>query len=71
MKAKMINQIRAEFRRSGMSILELSKQSDVAYASVHGALKGTRDPVLATAERLCDVLGLELSPIRRGKRKGR
>ena len=54
-----------------MSILRLAKLSDVAYASVHGALKGTRDPVLATAERLCDVLGLELSPIRRGKRKGR
>ncbi len=60
MKAKMVNQIRAEFRRSGMSILQLSKLSDVAYASVHGALKGTRDPVLATAERLCDALGLEL-----------
>ncbi len=61
----MIQLIRSEFRKSGMSMLQLSKRSGVAYAAVHGIVKGNRDPHLHTVERLCGVLGLELR--RKGK----
>lgn len=61
--------IRATFRKSGLSVNELSRRSGVPYASVHAVVAGTRDPALSTAARLCEVLGLELRPVRRGRRK--
>ncbi len=60
--------IRATFRKSGLSVNELSHRSGVPYASVHGLIAGTRDPALSTADKICKVLGLELRPVRRGKR---
>ena len=66
-KNDMIDLIRAEFRRSGLSMKKLSERAGVPYASVHGVVNGTRDPMMSTAQKLCKVLGLEL--IR--KQKGR
>jgi hypothetical protein len=60
-------QIRAAFRRSGLSIKALSVQSGTPYATTHGVVTGTRDPSLSSASRLCRVLGLELRPVRRGR----
>lgn len=68
---EMAKRIRAAFRASGLSMKRLSVQSGVYYSAVHGFIMGTRDPSLSTAARLCKVLGLELRPARRGKRKGR
>lgn len=61
--------IRATFRKSGLSVNELSRRSDVPYASVHAVVAGTRDPTLSTTAKLCKVLGLELQPVRRTKRR--
>ena len=61
--------IRERFGRSGLSIKKLAERSGVAYAMAHGVINGTRDPVLATAAKLCKVLGLELRPVRESKRK--
>ncbi len=63
--------IRATFRKSKLSVNQLALRSGVPYASAHAIVAGTRDPVLSTAEKICKVLGLELRPVRRGKRKAR
>ena len=66
---KMADVIRAAFGKSGISIKALSDRSGVHYAAVHAFVNGTRDPLLSTASSLCETLGLELCPVRRGKRK--
>ena len=45
-----------------MSRFALSKDSGVGYAAIHGFVRGERDLTLATASKLCDVLGLGLKP---------
>jgi len=62
------NLIRAEFKRSGMSILAFAKRSDVRYASAHNCLVGGASVRTLTASKMCRVLGLELRVVR--KRKG-
>ena len=57
--------IRERFRKSRMSIKRLAKRAGVPYAAAHGVVRGTRDPMLSTANKLCKVLGLELRPMRR------
>ena len=63
------NVIRAAFTRSGLSIKALADRSGVPYSVTHAVVKGERDPILSTAVRLCRVLGLELRPVQRTKRK--
>ena len=63
----MIETLRKAFAESGMSMKALSERSGVPYASVHATFTGNRDPQLSTVERLCKVLGLELTTV---KRKG-
>ena len=57
--------IRKRFRKSGLTIKRLTEQAGVPYAAAHGVVRGTRDPMLSTANKLCKVLGLELRPMRR------
>ena len=66
----MAELIRERFRATGWSILQLAKRSSVPYAGAHGFVNGDRDVVLSTAAKLCKALGLELRPMRQGKRKG-
>ena len=68
---EMGNLIRGAFRKSGLSILALAKQSGVPYATVHAVMAGTRDPLLSSVAKMSKVLGLALRPVGRGKRKGR
>ena len=68
--SSMGNIIRAEFRKSGLSVRRLSLLAKVPYASVHAVVAGERDPILSTADKLCCVLRLELRPVRRCERKG-
>ena len=65
----MANMIRAAFRESGMSIKTLSVKAQVPYATVHGFVSGVRDVALSSASKMAETLGLELRPVRRGKRK--
>ena len=65
---EMANLIRERFRKSGLSIKKLADLAGVPYAAAHGFVRGTRDPVLSTAAKMCKVLGLELRVIR-AKRK--
>ena len=66
----MVEILRQAFRESGMSLKRLSDLSGTHYASVHAFFTAERDPQLSTIERWCQVLGLEMRPVLRGKRKG-
>jgi len=61
--------LRKAAQDSGLSILQLSKRGNLPYMSLHSFMRGTRTLTLPTASRLCEVLGLALTPIK-GK-KGR
>ena len=65
------SRIQAAFRKSGLSIKQLSERSGCPYASVHGFITADRDITISTASKLCDVLGLELRPVRRTKQKAK
>jgi len=54
--------IRRAFQKTGKSIKWLADLSGVPYSSVHGLLVDGRDSTISTASRLCVVLGLELKP---------
>ena len=52
--------IRAAFKKSGLSMKQLSDRAGVHYASVHGFLATGKDPRLSTTRKMCRVLGLVL-----------
>ena len=62
--------IRQAIAERGLSMLAVAKRSGLHYASVHGFVSGYRDLTLQSATKMCRALGLELRPVRRGKRKG-
>ena len=62
-------QLQDAARKSGLSMYALSKQSGVRYSAMHGFLTGDRRISLRSAAQLAAVLGLELRPVRRKKRK--
>ena len=61
--------IREAFEASGMNRLALSRQSEVPYASVHGFVARNRTMTLTLASRLCEVLGLELRPVAKSRKR--
>ena len=68
-KQDLAETIRKAFRKSGMSMLALSKKTGVPYAGIHGLMNGTSDARLSTASKVCNFLGLRLRAVRRGTRK--
>ncbi|GMU37714.1 MAG: XRE family transcriptional regulator [Planctomycetota bacterium] len=54
--------LKAAAKRSGLSMLAISKATGLNYQTVHGFLKGERDIALSSAVKLADVLDLELRP---------
>ena len=64
----MADTIRKEFRKSGRTILSVAHDAGLGYANVHRLLNTTDKVTLATADKVCRVLGLKLVP--KG-RKGR
>ncbi len=69
-KNKTADSIRAAFRKSGLSIRQVSLRAGTPYSCTHGVLTGDRDPTLSTAAKLAKGLGYELVlvPKRKGKR---
>ena len=61
--------LRRAARESGLSMLQLSKRSGLRYQTVYGFCTQSRGVTLESASKLCELLGLELRPARRGKRK--
>lgn len=64
--ADLADVIRAAIESSGMLRSELARQSGLSYSMVHRFCDG-KSLDLASASRLCDVLGLRLVD---GRRKG-
>ncbi len=62
-------QLQSAAKRSGMSMKALSDESGVVYSAVHGFLVNDRRISLRNAAKLAKTLGLELRPVKRGKRK--
>lgn len=50
------------YRASGMNRLQLAKRSGVPYSTIHIYFAKGRDIKLSNVQRLCDALGLELTP---------
>lgn len=62
--------IRTAIERDGRSLYAIAKAAELPYQSVHPFARGHRtDITLATADRLCKVLGLTLRPVRSRRRK--
>lgn len=55
---------------AGLNPFQVSRRADIPYAAIHGFMTGDRDMFLSTANKLCDLLGLELRP-KRPTRKAR
>ncbi len=67
--ADLEKQLRDEAARFGWSMFELAKRAGLGYATVHGYLLRNRSISVHSAAKLAAALGLELRPVRRGKRK--
>lgn len=67
----LAEQLRAAIKKDPRSLLELEKASGVSRAILYRLLNGERDVRLETADRLLEVLGLEmkLSAKRRATKK--
>ncbi len=61
--------IRAAVRAADLSMLALSREAGVPYSVVHDFITGKGNVNLRNAERICRVVGLDLRPVRRGKRR--
>ena len=62
--------IRRAIAESGLTPYRIATDADVDRAIMTRFVNGQRGLTLDTASRICEVLGLELRPIRRGKAKG-
>lgn len=56
------NTLKSAAKRSGLSMLAISKATGLNYQTVHGFLTGERDIAVSTAQALADLLDLELRP---------
>ena len=65
-KTDMNEQLLKAFKKSGMTRNKLSETSGVRYASIHGWVAGNRKLMLDSANKIADVLGLQLR-----RKKGR
>lgn len=62
----MTEEIKAAFKRSGMTRFALARRANLHYAVVHGFFQPEgREITISTVERLADALELELRPKRK------
>ena len=50
-------------------MFKVAESCGLRYQTVYGFVKGERDIALSSASKLAELFGLELRPMRRGKRK--
>jgi len=68
----MADLVRDAFKRSGLTMNQLSRQTGVCYATIHGFMRGERDILLSVLSRMAPTLGVEVRcAASRGKKKGR
>ena len=72
MSRSIEQQLRNAARRSGLSMLQLSKRARLPYASIHNFVANDQGLSLRSAAKLAKVLALELQPVQHSTgRKGR
>jgi plasmid maintenance system antidote protein VapI len=59
--------LRDTIQKSGRTHYDLGKSADVPIAAIDRFISGERGLNLATAAKLCEELGLTLTPIKRKK----
>ena len=64
----LIETIREEFRKSGRSMKSVAEEAGLGYGNVHRIINTTDRVSLATADKVCRVLGLKLVASRKRKR---
>jgi len=62
--------LRRAIKKSGHTRYVISKEAGVFWGSVDRFLQGERGLRLESVDRLCEFLGLELTPIKQKKGKG-
>jgi len=62
-------QLKAAIADSGLTMFKVAESCGLRYQTVYGFVKGERDIALSSASKLAELFGLELRPVRRGKRK--
>jgi transcriptional regulator with XRE-family HTH domain len=71
MKEQLTRAIKKAIKESGMIPFEIATRAGVEPASLSRFMHGKRSLGLPAAEKLCDLLGLELRQIRKPKRKAK
>ena len=66
---KFAGLIRRSIRADGRSLYRLAKDTGIAVSVLQRFMSGERGLNLATAEKICRVVGLDLRPVK--KTKGR
>jgi len=63
----LADQLRRACERSKLSMLQISKRTNLPYQTVHGFMRSDRDIVLSSAAKIAELVGVELRS--RDKRK--
>jgi transcriptional regulator with XRE-family HTH domain len=61
----LVEQLRIAIRTSGQSLYRIAKNTGVGADRLSRFLRGQRTLTLPAAEKICDVLGLELTKARK------
>jgi DNA-binding phage protein len=65
----LIGQLKHAISASGKTMYRLAKDADVTVDSLYRFMKGQRSITLEAAEKVCEVLNLELTPRQPPKKK--
>ena len=66
----LIKILRTAIERDGRTLYRIAKDAGMPYGGLHRFVTAERTAInLVTAAKLCRVLGLELRPVRRKKRR--
>lgn len=67
----LTEQLRWHMRKSGYTMNALAREAGVGYPIVYDFMHERRVISIASAAKICRVLGLTLQPVKRAARKGR
>lgn len=59
------DQLRQAITDSGLTRFEVAKRASISYSQIHSFCAGTRTLTVDSASRVCDVLGLKLTKVKR------
>jgi transcriptional regulator with XRE-family HTH domain len=66
-EAGLVQKLQAAIQDSGLTLTQLSERAGIALPQLTRFMKGERGLTLASAEKICNALGLDLVKRRRGR----